>query len=72
MHGLGYWYRFFGVGLLVHIYSSISHSDGVTVVPSFILLRQGMVGRGKDRPILRKIPFLESEINLEKDSWQEK
>jgi predicted protein tyrosine phosphatase len=28
-----YWYMF--TGLLVHVYSGISHSDSVTVVPSF-------------------------------------
>jgi hypothetical protein len=38
MHGcawLGYWYRLFVAGLLVQVYNSISHSDSVTMVPSF-------------------------------------
>jgi hypothetical protein len=48
MHGLGYWYRLFGVGLLVQVYNSISHSDSVKVVPSFYLYVK-VVGRGKDR-----------------------
>ena len=47
MHGTGYWYRFFGAGLLVQVYSSISHNDNVTVVPSFYLYVRA-VGWGKD------------------------
>jgi hypothetical protein len=38
----GQWHR------LVQVYSSISHSDSVTVVPSFYLYFR-VVGRGKDR-----------------------
>ena len=37
-----------GSGLLVHVYSGISHSDSVTVVPSFYFYFRA-VGRGKDR-----------------------
>ena len=48
MHGSGYWYRLFGGFLLVQVYSSISHSDSVTVVPSFYLYIRA-VERGKDR-----------------------
>jgi hypothetical protein len=44
----GYWYRLFGAGLLVQVYNNISHSDSVTVVPSFYLYIRA-VGRGKDR-----------------------
>ena len=36
-----------GSGLLVYVYSSISHSGSVTVVPSFYFYVKG-VGRGKD------------------------
>jgi hypothetical protein len=36
-----------GSGLLVHVYSGISHSDSVTVVPSFYFYFRA-VGRGKD------------------------
>jgi hypothetical protein len=43
-----YWYKLFGVGLLVHVYNNISQSDSVTVVPSFYLYVR-VVGRGKDR-----------------------
>jgi hypothetical protein len=42
------WFRLFGVGLLVHVYRSISHSDSVTMVPSLYLYVRA-VGRGKDR-----------------------
>jgi hypothetical protein len=38
----GQWYR------LVQFYSGISHSDSVTMVPSFYFYVR-MVGRGKDR-----------------------
>jgi hypothetical protein len=48
MHGSSYWYMLFGVGLLVHVCNSISHSDSVTVVPSFYLYIR-VVGRAKDR-----------------------
>jgi hypothetical protein len=37
-----------GSGLLVQVYNSISHSDSVTVVPSFYLYVRA-VGWGKDR-----------------------
>jgi hypothetical protein len=37
-----------GSGLLVQVYSGISHSDSVTVVPSFYFYFR-VVGRGKDR-----------------------
>jgi hypothetical protein len=37
-----------GSGLLVHVYSGISHSDSVTVVPSFYFYFRA-VGWGKDR-----------------------
>jgi hypothetical protein len=37
-----------GLGLLVHVYSGISHSDSVTVVPSFYFYFR-VVGWGKDR-----------------------
>jgi hypothetical protein len=37
-----------GSGLLVHVYSDISHSDSVTVVPSFYFYFRA-VGWGKDR-----------------------
>jgi hypothetical protein len=37
-----------GTGCLVQVYSSISHSDSVTVVPSFYLYVRA-VGRGKDK-----------------------
>jgi hypothetical protein len=37
----------FGAGLLVQVYNSISHSDSVTVVPSFYLYVR-VVGWGKD------------------------
>jgi hypothetical protein len=33
MHGSVYWYKLFGAGCLVQVYSSISHSDSVIVVP---------------------------------------
>jgi hypothetical protein len=48
IHGSGYWYRLFGEGLLVHVYNNISHSDSVTVFPSFYLYIR-VVGRGKDK-----------------------
>jgi hypothetical protein len=48
IHGSGYWYRLFGAGLLVYVYSSISHSYSVTMVPSFYLYIR-VVGRGKVR-----------------------
>jgi hypothetical protein len=38
----------FGEGLLVQVYSNISLSDSVTVVPSFYLYVR-VFGRGKDR-----------------------
>jgi hypothetical protein len=41
------WYRWLHV-VLVQVYSSISHSDGVTVVTSFYLYFRA-VGRGKAR-----------------------
>jgi hypothetical protein len=41
-------YRFFGVGRLVQVYNNISHSDSVTMVPSFYLYFRA-VGRGKDK-----------------------
>jgi hypothetical protein len=37
-----------GLGLLVYVYSGISHSDSVTVVPSFYFYFRA-VGRVKDR-----------------------
>jgi hypothetical protein len=37
-----------GSGLLVHVYNGISHSDSVTVDPSFYFYFRA-VGRGKDR-----------------------
>ena len=37
-----------GIDLLVHIYNGISHSDSVTVVPSFYFYFR-VAGRGKDR-----------------------
>ena len=37
-----------GSGLLVKVYNDISHSDSVTVVPSFYFYFKA-VGRGKDR-----------------------
>jgi hypothetical protein len=37
-----------GSDLLVQVYSSISHSDSVTVVPSFYFYFR-VAGRGKDR-----------------------
>jgi hypothetical protein len=37
-----------GSGLLVSVYNGISHSDSVTVVPSFYFYIR-VVGRGKDR-----------------------
>jgi hypothetical protein len=37
-----------GLDLLVQVYSGISHSDSVTVVPSFYLYFR-VAGRGKDR-----------------------
>jgi hypothetical protein len=37
-----------GSGLLVHVYNGISHSDSVTVVPSFYFYFR-VVGWGKDR-----------------------
>jgi hypothetical protein len=37
-----------GSGLLVQVYNGISHSDSVTVVPSFYFYFRA-VGRGKDR-----------------------
>jgi hypothetical protein len=40
MHGASY--------LLVQVYNGISHSDSVTVVPSFYFYFR-VVGRGKDR-----------------------
>jgi hypothetical protein len=42
MHGLH------GSDLLVQVYSGISHSDSVTVVPSFYFYFR-VAGRGKDR-----------------------
>jgi hypothetical protein len=47
------WFRFIGtsclvLGLLVQVYSGISHSDSVTVVPSFYFYFRA-VGWGKDR-----------------------
>jgi hypothetical protein len=48
IHGSGYWYRLFDANLLVQVYSSISHSDSVKVVPSFYLYVR-VVGWGKDR-----------------------
>jgi hypothetical protein len=36
-HGLGYWYKLYGTGLLVQFYNSISHSDSVALVSSFYL-----------------------------------
>jgi hypothetical protein len=47
MHGLFYWYRLFGIGWLVQYCNDISHSDSVTVVPSFYLYVR-VVGWGKD------------------------
>jgi len=41
IHGSGYWYR------LVYLYSGISHSHSVTMVPSFYLYVSA-VGWGKD------------------------
>jgi hypothetical protein len=38
----------YGLGLLVQVYSGISHSYSVTVVPSFYFYFR-VVGRGKDR-----------------------
>jgi hypothetical protein len=46
MHGSGYWYRLFGAGLLVQVYNSISHSDSVTVDPSFYFYVRA-VGRAR-------------------------
>ena len=43
-----YWYKLFGVGLVVHVYNNISQSDSVTVVPSFYLYFKA-VGWGKDK-----------------------
>ena len=37
-----------GLGLLVQVYNGISHSDSVTVVPSFYFYFK-VVGWGKDR-----------------------
>ena len=37
-----------GLDLLVQVYNGISHSDSVTVVPSFYFYFR-VVGRGKDR-----------------------
>jgi hypothetical protein len=37
-----------GLDLLVQVYSGISHSDSLTVVPSFYFYIRA-VGRGKDR-----------------------
>jgi hypothetical protein len=37
-----------GSGLLVQVYNGISHSDSVTMVPSFYFYFR-VVGRGKDR-----------------------
>jgi hypothetical protein len=37
-----------GLGLLVHVYSGISHSDSVTVVPSFYFYFMA-VGGGNDK-----------------------
>ena len=37
-----------GSGLLVDVYSGISHSDSVTVVPSFYFYFRA-IGQGKDR-----------------------
>ena len=37
-----------GLGLLVHVYNGISHSDSVTMVPSFYFYFR-VVGRGKDK-----------------------
>jgi hypothetical protein len=41
-------YRLFGAGLLVQVYNNISHSDSVTMVPSFYLYFR-VVGWAKDR-----------------------
>jgi hypothetical protein len=38
----------FGASLLVQVYNSISHSDSVTVVPSFYSYIK-VVGQGKDK-----------------------
>ena len=48
IHGSGYWYMLFGAGLLVQVYSCISHSDNVIVVPSFYFYFR-VAERGKDR-----------------------
>jgi hypothetical protein len=50
MHGSSYWYRLVAGQWyrLVQLYSGISHSDIVTVVPSFYLYVMA-VGWGKDR-----------------------
>jgi hypothetical protein len=53
VYGVDYtgWLRYrlmHGSGLLVHVYNGISHSDSVTVVPSFYFYFRA-VGRGKDR-----------------------
>jgi hypothetical protein len=37
-----------GSNLLVHVYNGISHSDSMTVVPSFYFYFR-VAGRGKDR-----------------------
>jgi hypothetical protein len=37
-----------GLGLLVHVYNDISHSDSVTVVPSFYFYFRAVVW-GNDR-----------------------
>jgi hypothetical protein len=42
------WYMMHGSDLLVQVYSGISHSDSVTVVPSFYFYFR-VVGWGKDR-----------------------
>jgi hypothetical protein len=45
------WYMFsqvIGTSCLVQVYNIISHSDSVTLVPSFYLYFRA-VGRGKDR-----------------------
>jgi hypothetical protein len=51
VYGTGFtgWYRLMhGSDLLVQVYNGISHSDSVTVVPSFYFYFR-VAGRGKDR-----------------------
>jgi hypothetical protein len=43
-----YWYKLFGASLLVQVYSNISQSYSVTMVPSFYLYVRA-IGQGKDR-----------------------